>query len=127
MKRALILLEFVCLFGPAIAVLCFGALFMGVMLLADGSESGSEWLLGAAVVVCGSWGVVSAANLAFHLVADRKWPGKPVQLFGLGLGGAACCVGVLMVQASPLGLVFVAPIAATIHFFILARRRSAAS
>lgn len=125
MKRALILLEFICLFGPAIAVLCFGTLFVGVMLLADGSENGSEWLVGAAVVVCGSWGVVSVVNLVFHLIADRRWPGKPVQLLGLGLGGVACCVGVLMVQASPLGLVFVAPIAATIHFVVLARRRAA--
>lgn len=125
MKRALILLEFVCLFGPAIAVLCFGALFLGVMLLADGSENGSDWLLGAAVVVCGGWGVVSVAHLAFHLVAGRHWPGRPVQLLGLGLGVVACCVGVLMVQASPLGLVFVAPIAATIHFVVLAKRRAA--
>lgn len=125
MKRALILLEFVCLFGPAIAVLCFGALFLGVMLLADGSENGSDWLLGAAVVVCGGWGVASVANLVFHLIADRHWPGKPAQLLGLGLGVAACCLGVLIGQASLVGFVFAAPIAATIHFVILAKRRAA--
>lgn len=127
MKRALIMLEFVCLFGPAIAALCFGAFFLAPLLLASSSGLGGDWLLGAAVIVSGSWGVVSAANLAFHLVADRHWPGKPVQLLGLGLGVAACCLGVLIGQASLVGFVFAAPIAATIHFVVLARRRRAAS
>lgn len=128
MKRALILLEFVCLFGPAIAALCFGAFFLAPMLLASSSGlGGGDWLLGTAVIVFGSWGVVSVANLVFHLIADRHWPGKPAQLLGLGLGVAACCLGVLIGQASLVGFVFAAPIAATIHFVILAKRRRAAS
>lgn len=127
MKRALILLEFVCLFGPAIAVLCYGAIFLAPVLLASSSGLGGDWLLGVAVIVGGSWGVVSAANLAFHLVADRKWPGKPIQLFGLGLGVAACCFGVYVTNPSLAGVVFAAPIVATIHFVVLAKRRRAAS
>lgn len=126
MKRALILLEFVCLFGPAIAALCFGAFFLVPMLLASSSGlGGGDWLLGTAVIVFGSWGVVSVANLAFHLVADRHWPGKPVQLFGLGLGVAACSIGVFLGGASFAGIVFAAPIVATIHFVALAKRRAA--
>ena len=125
MKRVLILLEFVCLFGPAIVLLCLGILFVGAMLMAGGREIGGEGLLLAACVVGGSWGVVSAANLAFHLVADWHWPGKPIQRFGLGLGGAACGLGVIMLQASPLSLALVAPVVATIHFIALARRRAA--
>lgn len=125
MKRVQILLEFVCLFGPAIAVLSLGAIFLPPMLLAASSGAGGDWLLGAALVVCGCWGIVSAANLAFHLVADRHWPGKPVQLFGLGLGVAACSIGVFLGGASFAGIVFAAPIVATIHFVALAKRRAA--
>lgn len=125
MKRVLLLLEFVCLFGPAIVLLCLAAFFVGAILLADGFEGGGEGLLLAACVVGGSWGVVSAANLAFHLVADWHWPGKPIQRFGLGLGGAACGLGVILLQASPLSLALLAPVAATIHFVALARSRAA--
>lgn len=123
MKRVLILLEFICLFGPAIAVLSLGAMFLPPMLLAVSSGAGGDWLLGAALVVCGCWGIVSAANLAFHLVADRHWPGKPVQLLGLGLGVAACSVGVFITKDSLASVVFAGPIAATIHFVVLAKRR----
>lgn len=127
MKRALILLEFLCLFGPATAALCYGSIFLAPVLLASSSGLGSDWLLGAAVIVCGSWGVVSASNLAFHLAADRKWPGKPVQLFGLGLGVAACSVGLFITNPSLVGVVFAAPIVATIHFVVLVKRRAASS
>ncbi|THG86430.1 hypothetical protein E5198_01995 [Pseudomonas sp. A-1] len=125
MKRVLILLELVCLFGPATAILSVGAIFLPPMLLATSSASRDDWLLGTALVVCGCWGIVSAANLAFHLVADRHWPGKPVQLFGLGLGVAACSISLFLVGASFAGAVFAAPIVATIHFVVLAKRRSA--
>ncbi|MCM2319264.1 MAG: hypothetical protein NDI93_08025 [Pseudomonas sp.] len=128
MKRALILLELVCLFGPAIVALCFGAFFLAPMLLASSSDlGGGDWLLGAAVVVCGNWGVVSVANLVFHLIADRHWSGRPVQLLGLGLGVAACSVGVLITKVSLASVIFAGPIAATIHFVVLAKRRRAAS
>lgn len=124
-KRVLILLEFVCLFGPATAILSVGAIFLPPMLLATSSGTKGDWLLGATLVVCGCWGTVSAANLTFHLVTDRHWPGKPVQLFGLGLGMAACSIGVFLVGASFAGVVFAAPIVATIHFVFLAKCRSA--
>ncbi|WP_455233349.1 hypothetical protein [Geopseudomonas aromaticivorans] len=127
MRRVLILLEFLVLFGPAMALLGLGLMFLPVMILGVASGAEGDWLIGSVVVICGSWGVVSAANLTFHLVANRRWPGKPIQLFGLGLGAATCSVAAFAAESILEAVVFAAPIIATIHFVAMAKLGRSAS
>lgn len=125
MKRALLIIEFLILLGPAALLLAYGLLYLPAMLLIGAIHPRGGLWIGALSTVLGTWGLVSATNLAAHLIFNKTWPARPVQFMGLGFGVLACNIALLLLsERGPLELlVFGGPCVATAHFVFLERSR----
>ena len=124
MNRGVLVIELVILCGPALAILSFGLLYSPIFVL--GSLAGkAPWQVGAILIICGTWGFISLANLALHVLRRRNWPGRLVQWFGLICGIAAAVIAIsLMEKANIEILIFLGPIIALAHLLYLTKNFS---
>ncbi len=125
MNRIILSIELVVLCGPAITILVFEILFLPASLTAlffHPFNSG-DWPAASLITICGTWGVISLANLARYAYKKAgKWPGRPTQWLGILLGLSACGVGLLTSTEHYIILaVFAGPIIATAHLLYLAK------
>ncbi|MNZ59091.1 hypothetical protein D3C78_771160 [compost metagenome] len=124
MSRIILSIELVILCGPAITLLALGILFLPASLTAlffHPFNSG-DWPAVSLITICGTWGVISLANLArYAYKKEGKWPGRPTQWLGILMGLSACGVGMLTSTDHYIILaVLPGPIIATAHLLYLA-------
>lgn len=101
LNRIILFIELVVLCGPAVALLFLGIIYFPVFLIGFASDSG-DWRIGALMILCGTWGSLSLANLAWHTFgkANNDWPGRPIQWLGIATGLAACIIGLTALTGS---------------------------
>ena len=122
MKRAILAIELLILCGPAVAILSLGLLYSPVFIFGFVSGKG-DFSINALMIFCGTWGFISLANLALHILRKRNWLGHPAQWFGMLLGITACGIGLSnMEKINIMLLVFVGPIIAVIHLLYLSKK-----
>lgn len=124
-NRIMLAIELIVLCGPAVALLSLGFIYLPVFLL-GATSGGGDWCLGSLMILCGAWGSISLANLAWHTLSkNSNWPGRPIQWFGIATGVAACILGLANLADSKIMLfVFSGPIIATVHLLYLSKRRN---
>lgn len=120
-NRIILAIEFIILCGPAFSLLTLGTLYLPVFLM--GPASG-DWRTGAAMILCGAWGSISLANLAWHTLGKKNWPGHPIQWFGITTGLTVCTIGLSTIKGSAIMFfIFLGPIIATAHLLYLSKRQ----
>ncbi|WP_455232288.1 hypothetical protein [Geopseudomonas aromaticivorans] len=127
-NRIILAIELIVLCGPAAAILSLGVLYLPVFLLGSVS-GGGDWRLGSFIILCGTWGAISLANLAWHTLSKKSnWPGRPIQWFGIATGLAACILCLANLADSKIMLfIFSGPIIATTHLLYLSKIRKMGS
>jgi len=128
LKRVILAIELIILCGPAVAVLCIGVMYLPAFLLAAVTVDSGDWGIGALMVICGLWGLISLASLVWHTFRKRsRWPGHPIQMAGLTIGCCACIIGLVTAGERTLLLfVFMAPLIATAHLLYLNKKKGVA-
>lgn len=122
MKRGILAIELLILCGPAFVMLLLGLLYSPVFIFGSVSGKG-DWYIGALMIIFGTWGFISLANLALHILRKRNWPGHPVQWFGIILGIAACGIALSTVAKTKIMLLlFIGPIIAIVHLLYLSKK-----
>ncbi len=122
MKRTILAIELLILCGPALAFLLPGLLYSPAFII--GYLSGrASWQIGGLLIIFGTWGFISIANLALHVLRRKNWPGQPVQWFGLLCGIAASVIALTQMEKVDIKLlIFVGPIIALVHLLYLSKK-----
>lgn len=131
MNRVILAIEIILFCTPAAALLYLGVLFLPASLLflsAPTSCSGDLPLM-PIMIISGVWGSISLTNLAWNTFSrTRKWPGRPIQWFGIALGIISCIIGLSTFSTSEgMALIFVGPIITTAHLLYLSRNQNVSS
>ncbi|WP_211483678.1 hypothetical protein, partial [Azotobacter chroococcum] len=64
------------------------------------------------------------ANLAWHTLGKKNWPGHPIQWFGITTGLTVCAIGLSTIKGSAIMFfIFLGPIIATAHLLYLSKRQ----
>ena len=122
-NRIILAIELIVLCGPAFSLVALGALYLPVFLTGSASGTG-DWRTGVAMILCGVWGSISLANLAWHTLGKKNWPGHPIQWFGITTGLTVCAIGLSTIKGSAIMFfIFLGPIIDTAHFLYLSKRQ----
>lgn len=125
LKRVILTIELIILCGPAVAALCLGVMYLPAFLLAAVAVDSGDWGIGAFMVICGLWGIISLATLVRYTFSKSRWPRHPIQLAGITIGCCACIIGLVTAgERSILLFVFTGPLIATVHLLYLNKIRS---
>ena len=75
------------------------------------------------MIICGLWGLISLSNLVLNIFSkENKWPGLPLQWFGVTLGIGACIIGLFtMAETKIMIFVFIGPVIAAAHLLYLSK------
>ncbi|XFB05052.1 hypothetical protein AAGT13_12730, partial [Azotobacter salinestris] len=120
-NRIILAIELIILCGPAVSLLTLGALYLPALLMGSVSGTG-DWRTGAAIILCGVWGSISLANLAWHTFSESNWPGRPTQWLGITTGLTVCAIGLSIIKDSVIMFfIFLGPIIATAHLLYLSK------
>lgn len=128
LNRVILAIELIILCGPASALLLLGITYLSISLAM--LVSGREGLyIFSLITISGMWGFISLASLAWHTFSyENKWPGRPIQWFGIALGVTACVMGLSVLENSEImAFIFAGPILATAHLLYLSKKRGLAS
>lgn len=128
LNRIILSIEVIALCGPAIALIGLGILFLPALLI-GATSSGNGWIIGALMIICGLWGLIALASLAWHaLKKENGWSGRPMQWVGLLMGLASCIAGfATTTKHGVIDLIFLGPIIATLHLLYLSHKRRSGS
>jgi len=128
LKRFILSIELIFLCGPAVVLLGLGFIYLPASLLGAASGKG-DWHIGLMLTLCGAWGLISLANLAWYTFGKRcSWPGKPIQWAGIVIGFFSCIIGLVTFGERPIMLfVFAGPLIATAHLLYLTKKWSVVS
>lgn len=123
-NRIILAIELIALCGPAVSLLSLGLLYLPIFLMGSFS-GGGDWRLGALMILCGTWGTISLANLAWYTLRQKSnWPGRPIQWFGIAIGLVACIFGLANLAGSKIMIfIFFGPIIVTVHLLYLSKIR----
>lgn len=130
LKRMLLIMEILILCGPALYLLCIGVVAFPsfVFMTIAGDQKGYLWSL---MIFSGVWGLISLTSVASHVISGgRRWPGRPIQWFGVGMGFTACTIGLFISfhYAAPVMLViFPGPIVVAVHLLYLSKNGAQAT
>src|SRR5690554_4503674 len=130
LNRVILAIELIILCGPASALLLLGITYLPLSLAM--LVSGREGLyIFSLITISGMWGFISLASLTWHTFSyENKWPGRPIQWFGIALGVTACVMGLsvsVLEKSEIMAFVFAGPILATAHLLYLSKKRGLAS